>query len=278
MKRVALLLALIAGLLAASPAVAQTTGFGFVCESSGTGPYDPIVHPGEYDSSHQHEFFGGDVQPDSTRETLLSAATGCHYGDSTEEIGDHSGYWVPSLYRSGVRVEPYNANVYYLKPRGESAGEVRATPQGLEIIAGVRNHGRRTGSSNVTWGCTDQRLGQGLPEDCASGKRLKVSVNFPSCARKTDAGFVQRDSVDHRAHLSYPRDSGCPETHPIPIPKLKITVRYPTRDASNLALSSGPTGGMHADFLEALEEPLMDDRLSTCMNMDVRCGLNGEVR
>ncbi len=190
----------------------------------------------------------------------------------------HAGYWVPSLYRSGVRVEPYNANVYYLKSRGESANRIHDTPQRLEIIAGARNHDRTTASSNVTWGCTNQKRGYGLPRDCASGKILKVSIDFPSCARKTDSGFVQRTSGDHRSHLSYPNKSGCPKTHPIPIPKLKLTVRYSTRDASSLALSSGPVGGMHADYMEAVKGNLMQERMKKCLNADRRCALDGTLR
>lgn len=274
MKRIALLLALVAGLLAASPAQSQTTGFAFVCEHDSTQPIDPIVYPGVGEApAHMHEFFGGQVNENSSREQLLSEPTGCHYGDDNGTVKDHSGYWVPSLYQDDVRVEPYNANAYFLKPNGEGAEGVRSTPQGLKIIAGATHD--NPGSPYVNWGCTDMASTYPAPVDCFGGRKVKTSTIFPSCMKR----LAWLDSSDHRNHMRYAVSGrGCPGAYPKPVPTLKLTIRYKISSVGGLSLSSGPVSTMHADFMEAVGQSLMQERMRTCLNADRRCGLDGTIR
>ena len=42
------------------------------CGLKKTGKFDPIVYPGQRNVSHQHEFYGGNIFPESTYEQLSS--------------------------------------------------------------------------------------------------------------------------------------------------------------------------------------------------------------
>jgi hypothetical protein len=56
---------------------APSNAFLYNCNFRYAAPIDPIVHPGEYGTSHQHLFFGGNVTKDSTYEQLRAADTTC---------------------------------------------------------------------------------------------------------------------------------------------------------------------------------------------------------
>ncbi|MCU1351555.1 MAG: hypothetical protein JWM05_764, partial [Acidimicrobiales bacterium] len=99
---------------AASPAptlVARTVDdavFTVDCTYSHRAPDDPIVHPREPGASHEHDFFGNAAtRAASTLRTLLRRRTTC------EDPSDTAAYWVPTLERRGVPVEPAVLRAYY---------------------------------------------------------------------------------------------------------------------------------------------------------------------
>ena len=67
------------------------------------------------------------------------------------------------------------------------------------------------------------------------GPTLTIHINFPDCWNGTAL-----DSPDHKSHLAYHNPDGtCPAGFPVPIPRVRVNVHYPTTGGSGVALASG---------------------------------------
>jgi hypothetical protein len=108
---------------------------------------------------------------------------------------------------------------------------------------------------------------------CGRRQRLGVQIAFPACWNGKAL-----DSVDHRAHMAYVTRAGCPLSHPVSLPKLVLTVTYPTPGGRAVTLSSGPAATAHADLaisgVQAPATPPGLDELGTSLSGRVR-QLNG---
>src|SRR3990170_5785621 len=99
--------------LVASPAAAhhisfQAASFMAECDYSHAKYDDPIVYPSQPMASHSHDFFANrTTNAYSTYRTLQAGTTTC------SDPQDLSGYWVPSLYKNGAKVNPTSVNAYY---------------------------------------------------------------------------------------------------------------------------------------------------------------------
>jgi hypothetical protein len=250
---------------------APTNAFSFRCDFRRSAPIDPIVYPGEYGTSHQHLFFGGNIKRDSTYQQLRNDDTTC-FKDSHK-----TGYWVPELYRGGEPVPVADAQVYYRSIKGTPTADLEPLPRGVKIIAGsAQSTGAQYGY--VDWGCglapgtsgTDGREDGFLsPIDCdpdSSNPYIKALIHFPTCWTGAT------DSADHKSHaaypVGYPEDPAawqCPEGYPIRTPRPDLTIRWRTSDGDNLSLSSGSIYSLHADIFEASNQRefrrLIDNRL-----------------
>jgi hypothetical protein len=236
---------------------APTNAFSFRCDFRRSAPIDPIVHPGEYGTSHQHIFFGGRVKKDSTYQQLRNDDTTC-----AKEF-HKTGYWVPELYRNGESVPVADVQTYYRSIQGTPTADLEPLPRGVKIIAGS---GKSTGAQYgyVDWGCglapgttaPDGRMDGFLsPVDCdpdSSNPYVKAVIHFPTCW--TGA----KDSADHKSHaaypVGYPEDPAawrCPEGYPVRTPRPDLSIRWRTSNGDNLKLSSGSIYSMHADIFEA---------------------------
>ena len=246
---------------------APSNAFLYDCNFRYAAPIDPIVHPGEYGTSHQHLFFGGRVTENSTYAQLRAADTTC------TDTRHKTGYWVPALRRNGEDIPVRNAIAYYRATKGTPTADLQPLPRGVKIIAGS---GQSTGPQYgiVDWGCGNSNTngkvhGYLAPIDCdpaSSNPDVKVIIHFPSCWTGAT------DSSDHRSHaaypVGYPQDPAawrCPEGYPIRTPRLDLLVRWRTSDGDNLTLSSGSIYSMHADLFEASNQAdfarLIDTRL-----------------
>ena len=79
------------------------------CPFSHRLPDDPIIFPNLPGASHMHSFFGAtNTDAYSTVDTLLNANSNCN------PSVDKSSYWIPTLYRDNVPVEPVTGIFYYL--------------------------------------------------------------------------------------------------------------------------------------------------------------------
>lgn len=172
-------------------------------------------------------------------------------------------------------VEPTGTTFYYLGEgvRDDVIRDIQPLPRGLRIVAG---NAVATGPDDNTisrWSCL--HAGEVNPShdfvNCPEGSMLESYLDFPQCWNGTDL-----DSADHKSHMAYPVDGGCPSTHPVAVPKLRQVMRYPVNgDSSNFRLASGAGYTMHGDFFNVWPEEEMAQRVRDCINAIVKCGADG---
>jgi hypothetical protein len=266
MKRLSVLIALS---LLAVPVPAHASGgaeFFFPCPFSHRAMDDPIVFPGQPDASHMHDFIGNNsTDAFSTVDSLFAATTTCR------ESKDKSGYWFPTLMRSGSQVTPVKAQVYY-----RNTGTI-ATPQtipfGLKIIQGDKNAtSPQPGWTNSDfWSCGNAGTHYASPPDCPSTTTLMLQVRFPQCWDGTNL-----DSADHKSHMAYLVKRVCPADHPVLIPQVQLHIQYAIRDGASgaaLSLASGSIYSIHADFYNAWDKDRLASLITTCIAAGISCHL-----
>jgi hypothetical protein len=117
---------------------------------------------------------------------------------------------------------------------------------------------------------------------CPANAEVAMVVNFPQCW-----DGVNLDSPDHKSHLSYRvGDAGgrCPATHPVPIPEITFTVRWPTgtTGAAGWRLSSdnyaytGSNAGysVHADWFNGWDAGISNAWHQGCIRGLKDCGVD----
>jgi hypothetical protein len=264
----------------AAPQKLHGNNFFSNCRFSHISTNDPIVHPGMPGRSHSHTFFGNaSTDAYSTLASLLRAPrTTC------AARGDKAAYWAPTLYAQGREVRPEKAQFYYVL-RGY--GQMHPFPPGLRIVAGdasaVRPQSMRvtywacggpgvhTRSSSTAPTCGVMRVRpKGIFKMCATCKpqrlpvrnvqtRLELHVDFPDC---WDGRHL--DSPDHKTHMAYSTNYVCPASHPVKVPLIRMTIRYPVTDGKTVALASGGQFTGHADFFNAWDERTLAKLVATC--------------
>ena len=249
------------------------------CRFSHMAADDPIVYPGQPGRSHPHTFFGNSsTNASSTLASLRRAGTTC------KPRADKAAYWVPTLYQNGHEVRPAKAQVYYVL-RGYS--EMRPFPAGLRMIAGDA-HAARPQSSRVTfWACGGHAArtppSSTVPAVCGvieghgfarlPGKSkpsivrwpaktfLELHVDFPDC---WDGKHL--DTADHRSHMAYSRGYLCPASHPVKVPLIRLTIRYPIDRGDGVSLASGSQFTGHADFFNAWDQQALERLVGECFH------------
>jgi hypothetical protein len=135
-----------------------------------------------------------------------------------------------------------------------SGDSTSTTPQPVEIAG---------------WACGVSSDLRSQPQECEPTSPLQVRITFPDCWDGT-----RLDSPDHRAHVTYSQGGHCPEAHPVVMPQLTVTVRYPIAGPGHeLTLASGSTFGAHADFLNAWDEHELTQQVNLCLHRDVVCNV-----
>lgn len=227
-----------------------------VCTLSHSASDDPIVHPGETGTSHQHEFFGNTTtDADSTYASLRAGGTTCRIR------ADTAAYWVPTLYDDGERVAPLKVNAYYL--RGGRAGRVVAFPAGLKVIAGNSAAAAAQPRSVTGWKCSRIRpqILSTVPVACPSGSHAVLVIRFPDCWNGKDL-----DSADHQRHMAYRVRGTCPAGYPVRVPRLFLNVHYELPSTTGLTLASGSVYSSHADFFNAWNQAVLARLVRTNLN------------
>jgi hypothetical protein len=136
------------------------------------------------------------------------------------------------------------------------------------------------------WQCDDEtsRPTAHIPTNCATNDLVVMTVSFPQCWNGKDL-----DSPDHRSHMAYPEDNGCPRSHPIGIPEITFKVFYkvPSSGTAGWRLSSDmydaslPGGySAHADWFDAWDPEVVQAFVKHCDNprMDCHSHLIGDGR
>jgi hypothetical protein len=279
------LLATLIGLVPLGPfgvavATEEERGFVSACPFRATAQVDPIVAPG-VPSAHMHEFFGTQVDANSTYESLRAGGTNCSIKEDT------AGYWIPSLYTpdgagNPVKRNPVSLAAYYIA-EDPPEGEVKPFPPNMKLIAGNANAGAYEQDLSVVWfDCAapeDQYSPRAhAPYLCSGGQFVRAHVKFPSCWDGVPPAPVGNDSI----HVSYPDHGVCPNGT-LTLPQLHLSMVYGITDGRNATLASG--GGkddpnsiftLHGDFFNAWEQRLQATLVEECLaeeGPDVACGL-----
>lgn len=266
----------------AGPDSAGDGDFRTVCKYSHMAYDDPIVFPGQPGAAHLHMFFGNtEADAHSTGESLANeGASTCKGG-----ILNRTGYWMPALIDgSGTPIVPRTVDVYYKHGyqhnfHGDPNQGIEAWGEGLRMIAGgdpmdteLDEHASIAcgGGDDGGHEATDLR-------SCHPGEKMRLTVEFPACWDGENL-----DSEDHRSHMSYGVNRGCPKSHPVPIPVITVNVVYdvPEDGFAGAFLSSDfydreahPSGqSLHADWFDGWDHDVVQVFLDNCVNKKVNCG------
>jgi hypothetical protein len=234
------------------------------CSYSHSGPSDPIVHPAMAGMSHQHDFYGfTETDASTTVDDMLGADTTCDKKDDT------AAYWHPALYDGDVVVEPLDLNAYYRAAPGVEPTEVQTIPHGLALIAGDQFADSPQPGEATGWTCGSRTDLSDDPPTCAASAPLHLVLTFQDC---WDGEYL--DSEDHASHAAYSVDGACPPTHPVHIPQLVVSVRFPIwGDDHDLRLSSGNIYSAHGDFLNGWDPDGLQREIEACIHRGAVCNL-----
>jgi hypothetical protein len=256
------------------------------CRFSHTNDDDPIVFPGKPGKSHPHTFFGNvSTDASSTLASLGAAETTC------KPSADKAAYWVPTLFRGNREIRPAKGQ-FYFNLRGY--GQMQAFPAGLKMIAGNAHAFSPQRTRVVYWACAASETARSAPlvrppkscadvpikprkgffKACATCPAqplpppsrheklyLELHVNFPDC---WDGKHL--DSPDHQSHMAYSDDYLCPASHPVKVPLIRLTARYPITGGRGVYLSSGGVLTGHADFINAWDEQFLTKLVDQCFH------------
>ncbi len=235
------------------------------CQYVTTAPNDPIVFPGQVGVSHSHDFGGNlTINASSTPSQLRRGASNC------DDPGDRSAYWMPTLYKNGVAINPDRVDAYYTN--GAKLGTIQSFPAGLRMISGDRLATTAQGSNVTSYGCIigGQAAMQSVSvPTCPAGSALLLRVHFPDCWNGT-----QSDSADHKSHLARSLgDGSCPAGYPVMVPELVLAYRYPFLGGSGVTLASGNQYSAHADFMNGWDTTVFTEHVNRCVNGGIVCVL-----
>ena len=235
------------------------------CKFSHFAYDDPLVHPSMPGMSHLHMFFGNDSVDAFSDTTRLA-----EFGGSTCDGGilNRSAYWTPALLDTNKRIPllPVKTLWYY---KGGYQGLAKIgfpnLPKGLGMIGREFN-----------WSCSSNPSAQvdHIPP-CEAGGYLSLSVEFPQCWDGKNLW------LSGSTHVVNPTGSKCPETHPVPLPRITLTmkflVEYEGQD-SHLALSSDmmqkPGSSAHADWVNGWDSETSAKFIENCLNNLNDCHAN----
>ena len=229
------------------------------CSFSHRLPDDPIVFPAQPGRSHSHDFFGNtSTDANSTTASLDTASTNC------DPISDRSAYWVPSLIVDGEAVAPDRVTIYYTSDLADPRYTV-APPVGLQMIAGSARDEFRDDIGVAKWSCLGDPLSGANVVVCPEGSQLELLLRFADCWDGVHLNFSFAV-----AHMAYSTAGACPDTHPVPIPRIEFKLRYPTRGAG-ATLASGSGFSAHGDVWNLWEPDELQQRIETCLWAGVKC-------
>ena len=234
------------------------------CAFSHAATDDPIVFPGDPGASHRHDFFGNrTTDAFSTPDSLLGTDTSC------QQALDTAAYWSPTLFDHGVPVVPQGADVYYRPGPRIDPTSVRPYPHGLVMISGDAMAMEPQSTKFVGWACGSGGDPQVAAPVCPPDAPLRLKVVFPDC---WDGRSL--DSADHHSHMAASVDGRCPAGHPVPVPQLQLTVRYPIHgEGHELNLAPGSMLGGHADFVNSWDQAELESQVRLCLNRVLVCGV-----
>lgn len=225
--------------------------FSVRCDFSHMKQDDPIVAP-RGTAVHMHEFFANrKTNRASTYSKMLGQPTTCRLPKDT------AAYWAPTLTQHGVRVEPSHVLAYYRSVGALGGLNIKPYPRDFRMV-----------SYDAEWLCRDnETYPVGSPPDCSAGEKVGLRVTFPECWNGTAT-----DSADHLSHVAQATGKGCPESHPIPLPRLALNFRWHLNDARGAEFHTGVAP--HADFWNTWRQSSLTRLVDRCLGRGVSalCG------
>jgi hypothetical protein len=254
--------------------------FRIVCDFSHMASDDPIVYPGKPGKSHLHTFFGNTgTSAGSTAESIAgSGASTCRGGTA-----NRTAYWVPTMIdtQTGTPIKPSLGLMYYKTGyNGVKPWQVQTMPAGLRMIAGDSKNAKAEGP--FKYACigkgSEAMVGHEI-QNCPVGAQVWQLIYFPQCW-----DGVNLDSPDHKSHMSYPVDGGCPKTHPVPLPEVSYNIVYDVTEAnaplrwrlSSDTYSKDLPGGYsaHGDWFNGWDPAVMKTFIEQCDRASKDCHAN----
>lgn len=242
-------------------------GFGqFVAEClySHSGEVDPIVWPGTVGRSHRHDFYGATTtDQNSTPDSLRAGGTTC------DKPGDNAAYWQPTLYDGDTAVQPVAIHAYYRAAPGIAPVSVHTFPDGLMMLAGDPFAAKPQPGEAAGWSCGVRMDLSDTPPDCPETAPLVMVLTFPDCWNGIDA-----DVPGHRDHMTYSRQGACPADHPVSVPQLTVSIKFPiTGPGHQLRLASGTVYSAHGDFFNGWHPEALQREITQCIHKGAVCDL-----
>lgn len=270
-----------------APNPSDIGAFRLGCQRSHFAWNDPIVYPGQPNKSHLHVFWGNTgADANSTVDSIKNT------GNSTCSGGTlvRTAYWAPAMIDTtdglNVPVDTSGILVYYKTGYGGvKPAAVRAIPPGLRFISGNSAGTPSNPSGAGRFSCVGGNTGVGwqttIPANCNTWNSLIMEVSFPQCW-----DGVNLDSPDHKSHMHEATGSGCPSSHPVPIPaiayeiyydlsKVKIANMKNWRLASDNYANTSPGGySSHGDYFWGWDVATFAKVINNCDNPSVDCHTN----
>jgi hypothetical protein len=190
-------------------------------------------------------------------------------GTTCDKKADTAAYWHPALYDGDELIEPLDLNAYYRAAPGVEPTDVETIPLGLALIAGDQFADAPQPGEAAGWTCGTRTDLYDDPPACSAAAPLHLVLTFQDC---WDGEYL--DSVDHASHAAYSVDGACPDTHPVHIPQLVVSVRFPVwGEGRDLRLSSGSIYSAHGDFLNGWDPDGLRREIEGCIHRAVVCNL-----
>src|SRR4051794_20063123 len=234
------------------------------CAYSHTAMNDPIVHLDMPGMSHSHDFFGNrTTDASSTPESLAGQPTPCNVQRDT------AAYWAPTLYDRGRPVTPLGLVAYYRPAPGVDPTTLQPFPTGLKMLAGDSMAEAPQPVEVAAWTCGNSSDLQTTPPDCPPEAPLRIRLTFADCWDGKNL-----DRADHRSHVAASHDGHCPKSHPVPMPQLTLSIRYPVSGTGHeLTLASGDPITVHGDFFNTWDETELASQVNLCLHREVVCSV-----
>ena len=294
------------------------SAFRVSCDFTHDNYDDAIIAPNKKDAAHHHSYFGNnaiDYKAHNDPERINDSNHIKNIGRPSCRGGtaNRSAYWMPTLYDASGKPQDPEFIVMYYKPGEIDHKTIQPFPEGLTIIAG--NAGAvKEQDQYLRWTCFTPGVDNTPGVDkynytwpypvviptgdaaCQVGDQLKTHLRFPQCWDGVNLKDVDHDDDptndddDHpdnpHSHMAYminPPGIGytCPDTHPVPLPRLSFEFRYDvesgTTDGWHLSSDRmnglNKPGGMtfHADWMNGWDTEILNTWVKHCINEDRSC-------
>ncbi|MBM2621806.1 DUF1996 domain-containing protein [Actinoplanes sp. LDG1-06] len=255
------------------------------CKYSHRRADDPIVLPGLPGASHMHSFVGNKAVDAYTTAGDLTKFT----ASTCKPVVDHSAYWVPTLYDNATKkpVETTGFRVYYRSLR-QNSKDIMPMPNGLRMVAGdAKKKVPTPRGAQGQFYCAFYGPGD------LDGVARSTNGNWPICGEPATLHFMMQfpdcwdgknlDSPNHKDHVKYGDEAGCPSSHPVRIPAITFDIQYGAKGtAAGYYLSSDPQGksasSMHGDAFVMWDADAMNKRTKNCILQRKTCDNDGYYR